>query len=69
MLDIRLSKKTILRLIASLLTGNEEQTNTVLQLQVIPRLLWLLDSPDDRIIENACWVLSNVTAQSNPRSH
>ena len=44
------------------MTGNDEQTQYVLNLNVVPHLLGLLDHPKKNIRKEACWTISNITA-------
>ncbi len=42
--------------VGNIMTGDDEQTETMINCQVVPSLLWLVDYPD------ALWTLSNITA-------
>jgi importin subunit alpha-6/7 len=43
-------------------TGDDTQTQFVINLNALPALLWLLDNSKKNIRKEACWTLSNITA-------
>jgi len=43
-------------------TGDDVQTQVVLNCSVLPCLLSLLGSPKETIRKEACWTISNITA-------
>lgn len=49
-------------MIGNVLTGDESQTQSVLNLNVLPTLCNLLKDPKNRIRKETCWSLSNITA-------
>lgn len=51
-----------LRTIGNIVTGDDVQTQVVLQVQALPCLLALLNSPRKGIRKEACWTISNITA-------
>lgn len=51
-----------LRTIGNIVTGDDVQTQAVIQCGALPSLLSLLDSPKKGIRKEACWTLSNITA-------
>ena len=51
-----------LRAVGNIVTGDDAQTQHIVNLNVIPALCWLLDSPKKNIRKEACWTLSNITA-------
>lgn len=44
------------------MTGDDIQTQVVLNCSVLPCLLSLLGSPKETIRKEACWTISNITA-------
>ena len=48
--------------IGNLVSGNDEQTQKVLDSNVLPGLFKLLTHPKQRIRKDVCWALSNVAA-------
>lgn len=53
----------ILRTLGNIVTGNEEQTNNVLQVPgVVQKLFKLLNRDKKAVRREACWALSNITA-------
>jgi HEAT repeat protein len=50
-----------LRTVGNFVTGDEAQTQRILDLNVLPTLLKLLDSPKKNIRKEAAWVVSNIT--------
>jgi hypothetical protein len=51
-----------LRTIGNIVTGDDVQTQVVLNCNVLPALLSLLSSPKEGIRKEACWTISNITA-------
>ena len=51
-----------LRAVGNLVTGDDLQTQVVLNFGVLPKLLALLSSPRRAIRKEACWTTSNITA-------
>jgi importin subunit alpha-1 len=51
-----------LRAVGNILTGNDVQTQAILNLNVVPALARLLDHPKKGVRKEACWSLSNITA-------
>lgn len=51
-----------LRAVGNIVTGDDKQTQHVVNLNAIPALCFLLDSPKKNIRKEACWTLSNITA-------
>jgi hypothetical protein len=51
-----------LRAIGNIVTGNDTQTQTVINLGALPALLNLLSSSKSSIVKEACWTISNITA-------
>ncbi len=48
--------------VGNLMTGDDDQTETMINFQVVPSLLWLVDYPDKKVQKDALWTLSNITA-------
>lgn len=46
----------------NIVTGDDAQTQLVINLNALPALLWMLDNSKKNIRKEACWTLSNVTA-------
>ena len=55
-------QKSALRAVGNIVTGTNEQTQFVLNLNLVPHLLGLLDHTKKNIRKEACWTLSNITA-------
>jgi hypothetical protein len=53
---------TALRTVGNIVTGDDAQTQLVINLNALPALLWMLDNSKKNIRKEACWTLSNVTA-------
>jgi len=53
-----------LRSIGNIVTGDDIQTQVVLNCQVVPGLARLLSHPKETIKKEACWTISNITAGS-----
>lgn len=51
-----------LRAVGNIVTGDDLQTQVVLNCSVMHCLLHLLSSPKDSIRKEACWTISNITA-------
>ncbi|KAL6558745.1 hypothetical protein OROMI_019095 [Orobanche minor] len=52
-----------LRTVGNIVTGNDEQTQVIIDHQALPCLLTLLDKVYDKSIrKQACWAISNITA-------
>ncbi|KAH8021534.1 hypothetical protein HPB51_015930 [Rhipicephalus microplus] len=51
-----------LRAVGNIVTGDDAQTQVVLNSNALPCLLHLLSSPKESIRKEACWTLSNITA-------
>jgi len=48
--------------VGNIVTGDDQQTQTIIQVGALPSLLSLLHSPKKGIKKEACWTLSNITA-------
>ena len=46
----------------NIVTGNDIQTQVIINCGALPVLLSLLSSPKDAIRKEACWTISNITA-------
>ena len=51
-----------LRAVGNIVTGDDMQTQVVLNCSVMHCLLHLLSSPKESIRKEACWTISNITA-------
>lgn len=51
-----------LRLVGNIMTGNDSQTQSVIDLGVLPVLLELLDHSRKNVRKEVCWTFSNVTS-------
>ena len=51
-----------LRLVGNIMTGNDAQTQEVIDLGVLPILVSLLDHPKKNVRKEACWSFSNVAS-------
>lgn len=51
-----------LRSVGNIVTGNDLQTQVVINCGVLPALRNLLNSPKETIKKEACWTISNITA-------
>jgi importin subunit alpha-1 len=51
-----------LRSVGNIVTGDDVQTQVVINGGALPALLHLLSSPKDGIRKEACWTISNITA-------
>lgn len=54
-----------LRAVGNIVTGDDVQTQVVLNCSALPCLLNLLSSPRESVRKEACWTVSNITA-GNP---
>jgi hypothetical protein len=54
-----------LRAVGNIVTGDDYQTQVIINANALPFLLALLSSPKDSIKKEACWTISNITA-GNP---
>lgn len=55
-----------LRAVGNIVTGDDVQTQVVLNCSALPCLLHLLGSPRESVRKEACWTVSNITA-GNPQ--
>lgn len=55
-----------LRAVGNIVTGDDVQTQVVLNCSALPCLLNLLSSPRESVRKEACWTVSNITA-GNPQ--
>jgi importin subunit alpha-1 len=55
-----------LRAVGNIVTGDDLQTQVVLNCSALPCLLHLLKQPRENIRKEACWTISNITA-GNPQ--
>jgi hypothetical protein len=44
-----------LRVVGNIVTGDDTQTQLMIDLNIVPALLWMLDSPGRNIRKEACW--------------
>lgn len=51
-----------LRAVGNIVTGDDVQTQVILNCNALPCLLQLLSSPKEGIRKEACWTISNITA-------
>ena len=51
-----------LRTVGNIATGDDGQTQRIINLNVLPSLLWMLDNPKKNLRKEACWTISNITA-------
>jgi len=51
-----------LRTVGNVVTGDDSQTQIIINVSVLPCLLSLLSSPKKGIRKEACWTISNITA-------
>jgi importin subunit alpha-1 len=51
-----------LRAVGNIVTGDDTQTQVILNCQVLNCLLPLLSSAKETIKKEACWTISNITA-------
>ena len=55
-----------LRAVGNIVTGDDVQTQIVLNCSALQCLCHLLNSPQESIRKEACWTISNITA-GNPQ--
>jgi hypothetical protein len=48
--------------VGNIVTGTDEQTQYILNLNVVPHLLGMLSHPKKNIRKESCWTISNITA-------
>lgn len=48
--------------VGNIVTGDDSQTQFIINLNALPALLWMLDNPKKNIRKEACWTISNITA-------
>uniref|UniRef100_S4RI66 Karyopherin alpha 6 (importin alpha 7) n=1 Tax=Petromyzon marinus TaxID=7757 RepID=S4RI66_PETMA len=53
-----------LRAVGNIVTGDDMQTQVILNCSALPCLLHLLSNPKESIKKEACWTISNITAGS-----
>lgn len=51
-----------LRAVGNIVTGDDLQTQVILNCSALPCLLGLLGSQKESIRKEACWTISNITA-------
>jgi len=51
-----------LRSVGNIVTGDDVQTQVIINCGALPALLSLLSSPKDGLRKEACWTISNITA-------
>lgn len=51
-----------LRAVGNIVTGNDTQTQLILNCNALPCILQLLSSPKETIRKEACWTISNIAA-------
>jgi importin subunit alpha-6/7 len=51
-----------LRAVGNIVTGDDAQTQMILNCSALPCLHHLLSSPKETIRKEACWTISNITA-------
>lgn len=56
-----------LRAVGNIVTGDDVQTQVILNCTALPCLLTLLGSPKESIRKEACWTISNITAGNRPQ--
>ena len=52
----------VLRTVGNIISGDDSQTQVLLNCNILPILLQLLNSPKGSIRRETCWTLSNITA-------
>jgi len=57
-------QRPVLKTVGNIATGNDSQTQLIIDNNVLPHLLELLSSPKNGIVKEACWIISNITAGS-----
>ena len=53
-----------LRSVGNIVTGNDTQTQTIINAGCLNAILHLLSSPKEALRKEACWTISNITAGS-----
>jgi hypothetical protein len=48
--------------VGNIVTGDDSQTQFIINLNALPALLWMLDNAKKNIRKEACWTISNITA-------
>lgn len=56
-----------LRTVGNIVSGNDTQTQVVIDAGLMPKMLHLINSPKRMIRKEACWVISNVAAGTQPQ--
>lgn len=56
-----------LRAVGNIVTGDDSQTQMIINLNALPALLWMLDNPKKNVRKEACWTISNITAGTAPQ--
>lgn len=51
-----------LRAVGNIVTGDDVQTQVILNCSALPSLLHLLGSAKESVRKEACWTISNITA-------
>lgn len=51
-----------LRAVGNIVTGDDVQTQVILNCSALPCLHHLLSSPKESVRKEACWTISNITA-------
>lgn len=51
-----------LRAVGNIVTGDDVQTQVILNCSALPCLQHLLSSPKESVRKEACWTISNITA-------
>lgn len=51
-----------LRAVGNIVTGDDVQTQVILNCNALPCLHHLLSSPKESVRKEACWTISNITA-------
>ncbi|CAM5080926.1 unnamed protein product, partial [Eretmochelys imbricata] len=57
-----------LRAVGNIVTGDDIQTQVILNCSALQSLLHLLSSPKESIKKEACWTISNITAGNRAQS-
>lgn len=55
----------VLRVFGNIVTGNDAQTQIVIDLGIVSKIDQLLNSCKESIRVEACWLLSNISAGNN----
>ena len=56
-----------LRAVGNIVTGDDVQTQIVINCAALPCLLKLLSSSKESIRKETCWTISNITAGNRPQ--